>query len=88
MPSSRPKVDALLGNAKWHEERKMLRAILLARQLTEEVKWGKLCYWSSPGLMDTFHPKNESVFHAENEEPVPCGIQGTDGCAGASWAQC
>ncbi|SFK75905.1 hypothetical protein SAMN04488036_10248 [Shimia haliotis] len=34
--------------------------------------------------MDTFHLKNESVFHAENEEPVPCGIQKTDGCAGAA----
>ena len=44
MPSSNPKVDTLLGNAKWHEERKTLRAILLACQLTEAVKWGKLCY--------------------------------------------
>jgi len=23
-------------------------------------------------LMDTFHMMKESVFHAENEEPVPC----------------
>lgn len=33
--------------------------------------------------MDTFSLMNESVFHAENEEPVPDGIQGTIGCAGA-----
>ena len=30
--------------------------------------------WSSPGLMDTFSLMKESVFHAENEEPVPGGI--------------
>ena len=30
--------------------------------------------WSSPGLMDTFSLMKESVFHAENEEPVPDGI--------------
>ena len=28
------------------------------------------CEWSSPGLMDTFSLMKESVFHAENEEPV------------------
>ncbi len=44
--------------------------------------------WSSPGLMDTFSLMKESVFHAENEEPVPDGIQGTIGCAGASRSQC
>jgi len=44
--------------------------------------------WSSPGLMDTFSMMKESVFHAENEEPVPCGVQGSDGRAGAHWAQC
>ena len=31
-------------------------------------------YWSSPGLMDTFSLMKESVFYAENEEPVPSGI--------------
>src|SRR6056297_735876 len=44
--------------------------------------------WSSPGLMDTFSMMKESVFHAENEEPVPCGVQGSDGRSGAHWAQC
>lgn len=34
--------------------------------------------------MDTFHLKKESVFHAKNEETVPCGIQGTDGCVDAA----
>jgi len=28
--------------------------------------------------MDTFQTKRESVFQAENEEPVPDGIPGTD----------
>ncbi len=26
--------------------------------------------------MDTFHLKKESVFHSENEEPIPDGISG------------
>ena len=34
--------------------------------------------------MDTFLLMNESVSHAENKEPVHCGIQGTDDCAGAN----
>lgn len=44
MSSMNPKVDALLSKVKWQEERKKLRAIILDCQLTEEVKWGKLCY--------------------------------------------
>jgi len=28
--------------------------------------------------MDTFLETKESVHYAENENPVPCGIQGTD----------
>lgn len=44
MDNINPEVDALLSKARWQEERKKLRAILLACQLTEEVKWGKLCY--------------------------------------------
>ncbi len=53
------------------------------------VKWGlaQSMTWSSPGLMDTFCLKKESVFHAENEEPVPCGIQGAISWAGASWSE-
>ncbi|MFC3285926.1 YdeI/OmpD-associated family protein [Litchfieldella rifensis] len=44
MNDMNPKVDELLRKDKWQEERKTLRAILLDCQLTEEVKWGKLCY--------------------------------------------
>lgn len=44
--------------------------------------------WSSLGLVDAFQMKKERVFQAENEEPVRCGIQGSDGCAGAGRAQC
>jgi hypothetical protein len=36
--------------------------------------------------MDTFSIVKESVFHAENQEPVPCGIQGTDHRTGQSRA--
>jgi len=39
-----PKVEKLLSNAEWREERKSLRAIILDCQLDEAVKWGKLCY--------------------------------------------
>ena len=38
------KVEALLSQQQWHHERKRLRAIALSCQLTESVKWGKLCY--------------------------------------------
>jgi transposase-like protein len=37
--------------------------------------------------MDTFSRMKESIFHAEKEEPVPDGIHGTIGCAGASWSR-
>jgi uncharacterized protein YdeI (YjbR/CyaY-like superfamily) len=40
-----PKVDVYLSNAqKWRKELEKLRTILLACQLTEELKWGKPCY--------------------------------------------
>ena len=41
------------------------------------MPWEKT-YWSSPGLMDTFSLMTESVFHAENEEPVPDGNLGNN----------
>ncbi|QTP54173.1 hypothetical protein HNO51_05430 [Billgrantia sulfidoxydans] len=44
MNDTNPKVEALLSQPQWHEERKKLRAIALACQLSESVKWGKLCY--------------------------------------------
>ena len=58
-----PKVGALLDQAKWHEERKKLRAILLACPLTEEVKWGKLCY--------TFQKSNVAIIYGLKEY---CGL--------------
>ncbi|MGV8996940.1 MAG: YdeI/OmpD-associated family protein [Parvibaculaceae bacterium] len=39
-----PKIDALLKKPEWQKERKALRTILLECGLTEDVKWGKLCY--------------------------------------------
>ena len=63
MNTKKSKVDALLSNAKWHEERKMLRAFLLDCQLTEEVKWGKLCY--------TFGKSNVAIFYGLKDY---CGI--------------
>jgi len=40
-----PKVDAYISKVKqWQEEMETLRAIILACQLTEELKWGKPCY--------------------------------------------
>lgn len=45
MNSRNSKVDAYFSNAKkWREELKKLRRIVLACQLTEELKWGKPCY--------------------------------------------
>ena len=44
MNDTNPKMEALLGQPQWHEEREKLRAIALSCQLTESVKWGKLCY--------------------------------------------
>ncbi len=43
-------------------------------RFSEEQIIGILKEWSSPGLMDTFSLMKESVFHAENEEPVSHGI--------------
>ncbi len=40
-----PKVDGYLKRAKkWQEEMRRLRSIVLASELTEELKWGKPCY--------------------------------------------
>lgn len=40
MTSLAAKVDALLAQEKWHEERKALRSIILECGLIEDVKWG------------------------------------------------
>src|SRR6476660_6148613 len=40
-----PKVDGFFRKAKkWRQEFEKLRTIVLACQLTEELKWGKPCY--------------------------------------------
>ena len=40
-----PEVDAYIERSqKWSEEMAGLRAVLLGRGLTEEIKWGKPCY--------------------------------------------
>jgi uncharacterized protein YdeI (YjbR/CyaY-like superfamily) len=40
-----PKVDEFLGReTKWLEEFRKMRQIILACQLTEELKWGQPCY--------------------------------------------
>ncbi|MCE8039190.1 YdeI/OmpD-associated family protein [Halomonas sp. MCCC 1A11062] len=44
MNDTNPKVEALLSQPQWNDERKKLREIALSCQLTESVKWGKLCY--------------------------------------------
>ncbi|MGR4069269.1 YdeI/OmpD-associated family protein [Billgrantia sp. C5P2] len=44
MKTTNPKVEALLNKTEWQEERNKLRAILLDCELSEDVKWGKLCY--------------------------------------------
>ena len=58
-----PKVAALLDQAKWHEERKALRAILLDCPLVEEVKWNKLCY--------TFRNSNVAILYGLKDY---CGL--------------
>lgn len=45
MTEANSKVDVVLTKAKkWQEEFKKLRAIALASDLTEELKWGQPCY--------------------------------------------
>ena len=45
MKKTNPKVDAFLGTEKkWQKEFEKLRTIVLDCQLSEELKWGQLCY--------------------------------------------
>src|SRR5689334_20367980 len=47
MPTNKtnPKVDFFFSKAKqWSEEFEKLRGIILTCGLTEELRWGKLCY--------------------------------------------
>lgn len=55
-----PKVDAFIGRAKqWKDEFVKLREIILACQLTEELKWGQPCY--------TFQDSNIVLIHGFKE---------------------
>lgn len=55
-----PKVDWFLNNAgKWQKEFETLRTIVLACDLTEELKWGQPCYM--------FEKKNVVLIHGFKE---------------------
>lgn len=55
-----PKVDAFISRAqKWQAEYEKLRMIILACELTEELKWGVPCY--------TFEGKNIVLIHGFKE---------------------
>ncbi|HTX92892.1 MAG TPA: YdeI family protein [Anaerolineales bacterium] len=60
MSETNPKVDFYFNKAeKWQEEIKKLRTIVLACQLTEELKWGVPCY--------TFQNSNIVLIHMFKE---------------------
>lgn len=44
MNAKASEIQALLSQSQWHDERLMLRALAHSCDLTESVKWGKLCY--------------------------------------------
>ena len=55
-----PKVDWFFDKAtKWQKEFEKLRTIILDRELTEELKWGKPCY--------TFQKSNVVLIHGFKE---------------------
>ena len=55
-----PKVDRFFSQAKkWREEMEALREIVLACEVTEELKWGKPCY--------TVDDKNVVIIHEFKE---------------------
>ena len=56
-----PRVSAYLSKAKkWQAEMGKLRTIILADQLTEELKWGKPCYTFQQSNMVIIIPLKES----------------------------
>jgi uncharacterized protein YdeI (YjbR/CyaY-like superfamily) len=60
MNKTNPKVDAFLNKTKsWREEFEKLRAIILACELNEELKWGTPCY--------TFQDRNVVLMHGFKE---------------------
>ena len=57
MPAPNPEIDAFLDDAsRWQEEMRALRAVLLDRALTEELKWGKPCYTAHGGNIVIMQP--------------------------------
>lgn len=65
-----PKVDEFLRTEKkWGEEFKKLREIILACQLTEDLKWGVPCY--------TFKKKNIVLIHGFKEYCAVLFMKGT-----------
>ncbi len=63
MSKVKPTIAELLKQPHWHAERKALRAILVDSPLSEEVKWGKLCY--------TFEGSNVAIFYGLKDY---CGV--------------
>jgi uncharacterized protein YdeI (YjbR/CyaY-like superfamily) len=56
MSKTNPKVDFFFKKAKqWQEEFEKLRTIILACQLTEELKWGQPCYTFQKGNIVLIH---------------------------------
>lgn len=54
-----PKVEDLLNQKNWQDERRKLRDILLDCDLEERVKWGKLCYaWDDSNVAIIYGMKN------------------------------
>jgi hypothetical protein len=57
MTARNPKIDAFLDRAaRWQEEMRALRDILLECGLTEELKWGKPCYTAHGGNIVILQP--------------------------------
>jgi uncharacterized protein YdeI (YjbR/CyaY-like superfamily) len=73
-----PKVDAFLKReGKWRSELEKLRAILLASDLTEDLKWGKPCYaldGKNVALIHGFKEYCAVLFHKGALLKDPAGI--------------
>ncbi|GLT10771.1 YdeI family protein [Sulfitobacter porphyrae] len=53
------RIEALLKQTNWQDERRKLRDILLGSDLEEHVKWGKLCYaWDGSNVAIIYGMKN------------------------------
>ena len=74
---------------KWIEARFLYGDFLVFRDaqgaclFSKRLEKGRFVWHAAKdGKVSVFSLMKESVCYAENEEPVPCGIQGTDGRAG------